>query len=153
MKDRKHISFVLAGIQTVEFAVIKEFYSENKNISLSINTEFGIKSLEEPVIVCSPEISFLQKNKPFIKIKIACSFSIEESSWNSYLMPDKKSIVFPKEFTDHLLMLSIGTLRGALHAKTEGTLFNRFIVPTVNVVDLYIGNITFEFNNINECSE
>ncbi len=33
-------------------------------------------------------------------------------------------------------MLCVGTARGILHAKTEGTAFNDFILPAINVEEL-----------------
>jgi hypothetical protein len=49
-----------------------------------------------------------------------------------YINEDQKSITFPKAFTDHLLVITTGTLRGALHAKTEDTIFNRFLLQLAN---------------------
>jgi hypothetical protein len=33
-------------------------------------------------------------------------------------------------------MITVGTARGVLHAKTEGTTLNKFFIPTVNVVEM-----------------
>ncbi|MDL2239484.1 hypothetical protein LJC69_03660 [Bacteroidales bacterium OttesenSCG-928-K22] len=135
-KENNQIPFALSGINTVEFAIIKELYEdENPNIEIGINADFGIKSLEDCEILCAPSIEFLQNNLPFIKIKIACYFSVKQEQWEEYIDYNNKSIIFPKGFTDHLLMISIGTLRGVLHAKTEGTIFNKFILPTINVTE------------------
>ena len=131
------IPFALIGMQTLEFATIKELYSDdNPNMEIGINAEFGIKSLKEYEIVCALEVSFLQDGKPFIKAKIACYFSVKQEQWEEYTCEKKQSIIFPKGFTDHLLMIAIGSLRGVLHAKTEGTIFNKFILPTINVTVL-----------------
>ncbi len=145
-KKEKAISFALIGIQTIEFAIIREAFSENAEIELGINAEFGMKSIAEKEIKCSPEICFLQNNIPFLKIKAACYFSVDEVAWNGYVSEDKQTITFPKGFTDHLLMLTFGTLRGILHAKTEGTIFNKFILPTINVVNLYDGDIVMKID-------
>lgn len=131
------IPFALTNIQTLEFAVIKELYSdENPDVEIGINVEFGIQSLEISEIMCALEVAFLQEEKPFIKIKVRCIFSVKPEQWKLYINEDKESIIFPKAFTDHLLVITTGTLRGALHAKTEGTLFNRFLLPTINVASL-----------------
>ena len=131
------IPFSLIGIQTLEFAMIKELFSDDDpNIELGINAEFGIASTEEHEMVCAPEVSFLQKGLPFLKLKVACFFEIKPEQWNKYVQTDSQSIVFPKGFTDHLLMIATGTLRGVLHAKTEGTIFNQFRLPTINVTAL-----------------
>ena len=33
-------------------------------------------------------------------------------------------------------MIAVGTARGILHAKTEATKFNQFLIPPINVVEL-----------------
>ena len=137
MSENIIIPFALVGIQTLEFAIIKEFYSDDDpNVEIGINAEFGIKSLEEYEIACVPEVSFLQDNKPFMKIKVACYFSVMQEQWKEYLKEESKTIVFSKGFTDHLLMIATGALRGVLHARTEGTIFNKFLLPTINVTVL-----------------
>jgi hypothetical protein len=136
-RSNTSIPFALTNIQTLEFAVIKELYSDgNPNVEIGINVEFGIQSLDLNELMCALEVAFLQEDRPFIKIKVCCHFSIKPEQWKRYMNEDKKSIMFPKGFTDHLLVITTGTLRGALHAKTEGTLFNRFLLPTINVASL-----------------
>ena len=138
MNNNTNIEFALRGIQTVEFAIMKELYSDDKeDIEIGMNAEFAINSGNEHEIACMPEVIFLQEKTPFLKLKIACLFAVKPETWDSYLQKDKDSIVFPKGFTDHLLMLSVGTLRGTLHGKTEGTIFNKFFLPTVNVTTFY----------------
>lgn len=136
---------MLQGIKTLEFATMREAFSEKKSlIELGVGADFGIKSLEECQISCSPEITFFQDEKPFLKIKTACYFIVDPETWKAYRKPESHSICFPKGFTDHLLMISIGTLRGVLHAKTEGTEFNQFILPTINVTTLSKGDVEIE---------
>ena len=133
-KPNDFIGFQIIQIKTEEFAVLPELFDENNTeISLGLDFAFGLDKSER-VIACSAEIKFLQSDRPFIKLKITNSYLIEEESWQR-LQEDGKFII-PKGFTTHLLVLTIGTLRGVLHAKTEGTDFNKFVLPTLNVADL-----------------
>ncbi|NDW12621.1 hypothetical protein D0T50_06925 [Bacteroides sp. 214] len=118
----------------------KELYTNEANVDLEINGEFAIKSLEECEIACIPEVAFIQAGNPFLQLKVACYFSVQPTQWKEYIQKESQSIVFPKGFTDHLLMLATGTLRGILHAKTENTIFNQFILPTINVTALTQGD-------------
>jgi hypothetical protein len=43
-------------------------------------------------------------------------------------------------------MITVGTCRGILHAKTENTKFNQFLIPTINVAELIKEDSVFEFN-------
>ena len=49
-----------------------------------------------------------------------------------YIKQDNK-IIIPKELLAHFGVHTIGTARGILHCKTEGTQFNTFILPPINV--------------------
>lgn len=80
-------------------------------------------------------VQFEQKEKPFLLIEIANHYKIEESAWNE-LQSSNNKLVIPKGFASHLVMLTIGTLRGTLHCKTENTEFNKFILPTINIAEL-----------------
>ena len=80
-------------------------------------------------------MQFEQKKTPFIIIEIANHFNIEETTWNN-LKKTENGLIIPKEFASHLVMLTIGTLRGTLHCKTENTEFSDFILPTINVTEL-----------------
>ena len=68
-------------------------------------------------------------------MEIANHYKIKESAWIEMQNSNNK-LVLAKEFASHLVMLTIGTLRGTLHCKTENTEFNKFILPTINVTEL-----------------
>lgn len=58
------------------------------------------------------------------------------------------TLVIPKGFLRHLAMLTVGTSRGILHAKTEGTCFNKYVLPTINVTLIIKEDATFNFNKL-----
>jgi len=43
-------------------------------------------------------------------------------------------------------MLTAGALRRILHAKTEGTSFNKYVLPTINVTGIIKEDAKFSFN-------
>lgn len=129
------IQFQINDIKTEEFAIIEEAFAEkNKETHYSLETRLSIPQTE--VIVCSIVFKFIQNNIPFLKVRASSSFEIEKESWESTIHKEDKSVILPTYFTDHLVVLTLGTLRGILHAKTEGTKFNRFFIPTINITEL-----------------
>lgn len=79
--------------------------------------------------------------KVFIKIQVSCHFKIEENDWNSFATENK--LVVPKGFLAHLAMITTGTTRGVLFAKTEGTQFSKYIIPTINVEEMIKNDAVF----------
>ena len=53
----------------------------------------------------------------------------------------------------HLVLLTIGTLRGVLHCKTENTEFEDLKLPTINVNELIPNDIEirYQINTTNLC--
>lgn len=139
-----NLSFRIIEIKTEQFAIIEENFAEKKKSEVITDLEFKASSKDFHIGVFT-NFTFKSANKPFIKLQISCVFEVEASSWNEYLEINK--IVFPKDFITHITMMTIGTARGILHSKTDGTSFNRFILPTINVQELVIDDVGFNFED------
>lgn len=137
MKKDALISFTLVKIQTLEYAIIEEAFKEmDSDIKFHISTVFSVTNENPRVIVCQLAFSFIQEKIPFIKLKLACYFELKKESWDQSINKEDNTILLSKKFADHLVVLTLGTLRGVLHAKTEGSKFNHFFVPTINISEL-----------------
>lgn len=149
-KVNKNISFALRGIKTEEFAIIEESFISNKNyeIKYSLNTEFNIPKNSLRNITCLTMFKLSMNEQPFIKIKVSCLFEIAQESWDSVIISEDDNIIIPKNFADHIVVLTLGATRGVLHSKTEGTEFNKYYIPTINVAELNKGvdKITLKLN-------
>lgn len=135
------IGFALKKITTEQFAILDENITDLSNIQLNSSIKFGINR-EDKFVAVFPLFKFQVENIPFLVIEIACHFKIEEASWDSF--KSEKEIVFPKGLMIHLAVLAVGTTRGVLHAKTEKTSLNNFIIPTINVNRFVSDDIRFE---------
>ena len=82
-----------------------------------------------------PVFQFECNEKIFLMIEAGCHYRIEENAWGTMIKEEKNELVVPKGFVQHLALLAIGTARGVLHAKTENTKYNRFIIPPTNVTN------------------
>ena len=142
MKEES-VGFALAAIKTEQFALFEENFSPKKETSITTSLEFKI-NLEQKLIGVFATFSFEQAKKVFIKIQVSCHFNIDTDSWNSFLQDE--IMVVPQSFIAHLTMLTIGTSRGILHTKTEGTEFNKFILPTINVKSLVDKDAAFDLS-------
>lgn len=140
-KENKSVGFALQGIKTEQFAIIEENYAPKKEIGLRTDLQFKLDS-ESKQIGTFLTFDFLQGKKVFIKIQVSCHFKIEDESWHSYVETNK--LILPKDFLAHLAMITLGTTRGVLFAKSEGTPFSKYIVPTFNVADMIAEDATFD---------
>lgn len=145
-KSKDQIGFSLQKITTEQFAILDDSYKEGDEIQLSTNLKFGINE-EKHLVVVILSIQFSQNNNPFLKLDAACHFNINDSAWEQFLDSKKGEITFPKGFIGHLAMLTIGTTRGILHAKTENTPFNKFLLPTINVNDIIKSDLVMKLSS------
>ena len=134
-EETKSVGFQLLKITTEQFAIIQEAYDSSiAEVGMNINLAFGIDQ-KQRVIASMVKVHFEQKEKPFLLLEIGHHYKIEQTAWNGLQIEEGKFIL-PRGFAAHLVMLTIGTLRGMLHCKTESTELNKFLLPTINVMEL-----------------
>jgi hypothetical protein len=129
----KSVEFSIAKITTEQFAVIDDCYSPEKEVELVGEFRFALIQ-KDRVISSFSQFRFQQDNKPFLVIEVGCHFKIKDDSWSQFKNGDK--MVIEKGFMLHLLTISVGTTRGVLHAKTESSRFNQYLLPTTNLMDI-----------------
>ena len=139
--ENTQVGFALKGIKTEQFAIFEENYSPKKETSLGTELQFKLDQNNKQIAVFLG-FEFLQGKKVFLKIQVSCHFKIEESSWSSLIQENK--LIVPKGFLAHLAMITTGTSRGVLFAKTEATPFSTFIVPTLNVAEMIKEDVLFD---------
>ncbi len=135
------IEFALLRIVTEQFAILEENFVDKEEINLSVNIKFGVDALQRAITV-RIFMRFEIKGQPFLLLEAGCIFGVSPQSWESFIQPDEKTILIPEGFLTHLSVITTGTCRGILHSKTEGTGYNRFLLPTIKVTELVKGDIT-----------
>lgn len=149
MKTNKPISFSIDGIKTEQFAILEENYQEKKPVDFETGIQFKIDA-ENKFIASVVRISFNQGKKSFLKIEVSCHFKIDDDSWETFINKKQHVLTIPKGFLAHMAMITVGTLRGILFTKTEGTVFNKFIIPTIDVASMIEKDETFSLKDANE---
>lgn len=94
----------------------------------------------DKLIKCGINLAFENKNAAFIILNINCEFLISEEGW-PYFQKKEEEIEIEKEFAQHMAVLTTGTARGVLHTKTENTKFNKYVLPTLNLTEIFTENI------------
>lgn len=139
------LGFAFTGIRTVSFAVIEAAYKKSGETNLLTGIVFGLDR-EDHAITCNARFAFeKKKDQPFLILEIQTIFQIEENDFLTKIKQDDKTYLLTKNLAVHFAVLTIGSARGILHAKTEGTSFNEFLLPTIDVNDMLQEDITFEF--------
>jgi hypothetical protein len=141
MANNISVNFALVKIKTEQFVIFEESFNKDEVVNLNTDLSFGLNSVDK-VFLITPKYTFENNGKPFMAIQISCFFKIEDSSWESFIK--NKKIIFPKDFVSHMAMITIGTSRGILHTKTEGTVFNNYILPFLNLTEMIVDDVPFD---------
>ena len=134
-EPKKNVGFKLLNITTEAFAAFPDLFNEKKKIEFQQEYSFGVDS-EKRAIGVYADYRFTHSKTVFLNIKVGCHFEIHQDNWMAMDNPEKKQLVVQPGFLGHLTMLTIGTARGILHAKTENSPLNRFMLPTINVTEI-----------------
>jgi hypothetical protein len=142
MEDNKqNFQFNITNVKTEQFALFEENHLDKGKINLETSLSYGLNS-EERAFLVSLKFTFQMKKKPFMTIQVNCNFEIDPLSFKSLEIDDK--FIVPKGFVAHMAMITVGTTRGVLHTKTEGTIFNKYILPTINVAEMIPEDVVFD---------
>lgn len=143
MDANQTIGFQLAGVQTHQFAIVEPDF----NTTTPLDVEYGFeirKDNDQKIIAILFQTRFKYQEKNIIVLECSCHFKIMDDSWNRFKEPDSNALTVPKGFLTHLAIITVGTARGILHTKTEGTNFNGYMLPTLNVSDIFPDAVKIE---------
>lgn len=141
MPNFNELGFAIVNIKTTQFAITEEAYRKTGELRIQTESSFGVSD-EDKTIVVKLRFRFYKKESPFISIEVECYFEIDNKGWKQ-LKQKNESLILPKKLLAHLTVLTVGTTRGVLHGKTDGTDYNKYILPTVNVNEFIKEDVVF----------
>lgn len=141
----QQIGFALRGIKTEQFAVFEENYTPKNTVNLGTSLQFKL-DVGNRYIGVFLTFQFEQEKKTFLKIEISCHFQINNEAWQDWAQENGLKLVVSKDFLLYLAMITTGTARGVLFAKTEATRFSTIIIPILNITDLIPDDIIFDLS-------
>lgn len=136
------VNFSLKHIRTEQFAIFPENVNSAENLALSTELNFGLDK-EKRIMQVRVKVVFENDGHPFILLEVACFFEIIPDSFASFIINQEGKLVIPCGLVKHFCVLAVGTTRGVLHAKTENTEYNKFLLPTINVNSMIKEDLLF----------
>lgn len=142
-EQQQSVGFGLVKINLEQFAIIEDLYQKDNTVEFTAALSFAVNNYNKRIKVLV-RFGFEQEQKPFIIIEGSCEFSVVPSAWDSFANAEKNSVTFPKGFMAHIAALTVGSVRGMLHVKTENTQFNKYFIPTINVAEMVSEDVIFD---------
>lgn len=135
------VRFRMIKITTVQFAILGKVAADE----YSIETSTELKHTEDgSSIAVDMTFSFESNNEKGMILQVLCEFGIHPEDLQSMTADNKVTI--PKSVVEHFIAQTVGTARGILHSKTEGTAFNGIIIPPMNVTTMLDSDMVIELS-------
>jgi hypothetical protein len=126
------LTFQIARIENRQFACFPEDYIVGENVD--IHAQFGFDVDEQTQTVCCfSKFMFEQQRNKLLVAEVLTYFLIHPDSFEEIAHDGEFQI--PVDHLRHFATIAVGTARGILWAKTEGTCLNQIVLPPINLVE------------------
>lgn len=131
------VKFRMTGVTIDQFAILADEYEKVKEwqVDVDLTSSFSLDPLEAAIKM---KFLFRHQDTKMLMLELTCRFKIDGAE--EFKVKDGKMIV-PSGFVAHLAMHTVGTARGILVCKTEGTPYSQYILPPINVADMITSDI------------
>ncbi len=129
MEEQKQIQieYRLAKIVTANFETNEKNLKDSEG-EFQTEVQFSYNDSLH-TLCCRLNVNLTQEEKTVMSSILDCFFEITTDSIER--MKSNDNIVIPAQILIQFASLGYGTMRGVIHSKTEGTAFNRFILPPI----------------------
>lgn len=137
----------MTGVIIDQFAILADEYEKVREwqVDVDLTTSFSLDPLEAAIKM---KFLFRHQESKMLVLELTCRFKIDGAE--EFEVKDGNMIV-PSGFVAHLAMHTVGTARGVLVCKTEGTPYSQYILPPVNVSEMIPKDIEVPLgNNVKE---
>jgi hypothetical protein len=145
MSIYNQLGFALSGLKTVSFAAIDAAHKKAGETNVITSLGFGI-DIDNHTVTCNVKFSFeKKKDQPFLILEVKVLFEIEKDDFLNKMKQEDNSYLIVKGLATHFAMLAVGSARGILHCKTEGTDYNNYLLPTIDVKQMLPDDVVLKF--------
>jgi len=132
------ITFSMNKIDLHQFAIVMQDIEKKDIKEIKVMLNFQVMS-ETYNIGVSARFEFVGHDKSLAAIaEVGCLFSIRQDDWKREIQ-DKGAV--PKWILSLFAVHTVGTARGVVYVKTEGTPLRGLIIPPVNVDQMIEGDL------------
>lgn len=131
------VKFRMTGVTINQFAILADEYKRYKEWQADVDlvTSYAVETSE---IAIRMKFLFRHLDSKILVLEITCRFKIDGT--DKFEVKDGH-IIIPANFVAHLAMHTVGTARGVLVCKTEGTPYSQYILPPINVSSMIPNDI------------
>lgn len=134
------IGFNMQQIKVDQFAILTDSI-DKKDLGMQADASVAVDA-EHRMVRLQMKFGYYVEEQLVLTFALSCFFAVDVDSWEM-LKKDNK-IILSHGFLAHLAMHTVGTARGILFCKTEGTPFQQIILPPLNVEKMFEEDIVIK---------
>lgn len=135
------IRFRMAKINVAQFAILADCLPQD---GLAYSVRFGFQGAAEAKRIANEfSIEFLHSDKIILKLTIVCEYEIQPDDWSKLV--ENNILTIQKGDLGYFANQTVGTARGIMYCRTEGTDFNSLILPPVDLTKILKEDLVIEF--------
>ena len=125
------IPYKISHIETVQFALFPNNFINGQQVLVNTNCGYNVRAdLNQVRNIIS--VNYTQDEKLLMVVQLACYYDIAPEGVETIKVEGK----IPVDFLRYMGSISVGAIRGVIHAKTEGTVLNPVVMPPVNLEEM-----------------
>ncbi|MCF8258281.1 MAG: hypothetical protein K9J06_12045 [Flavobacteriales bacterium] len=132
--------FAIVGITTDQFSINTEGFDPKEKMDLTVLPKFNFSKTQQLVGVRF-KVTFSQKDCQVIVLEVTCHFRLAPDTWSSIMDEEEGKLTIPLNRALHLGTVTLGTVRGVLHARLAGSPFAHFVLPAINLIEMVKADI------------
>ncbi len=123
----------MVRITTEQFAILTETPVLGEyGVTLTVTPKHAAAQKQIGMLA---DFTFKEGDTRFIVLSVFCEFAILPEDWEACV--EDGMVTIPKDSMTYFLVQTVGTARGILHCKTEGTLMNNILLPSFDVSNIF----------------
>ncbi|MBO4817229.1 MAG: hypothetical protein J5498_02960 [Bacteroidales bacterium] len=127
----KSIPYRISHVETIQFAIFPENFTNGQEVMVNTDCGYNVRTdLHQVRNIIS--VNYVQNEKLLLVVQLACYYDIAPDGFEAI----KKDGKIPVDFLRYMGSISVGTIRGVIHAKTEGTVLNPVVLPPINLEEM-----------------
>lgn len=133
--------FKMQKIGVEQFAIL----TNTKPIgTITLKSDFETKvAADSPIVTISLRVNLLTDDTTVLEtLFMKCEFAIHPDDYAA--LKDNNKTIFSASLLSHMALHVVGTARGVLYCKNEGSVFADMILPPINVAEIFNEDIVVE---------
>ncbi len=141
MGDIITVEFKMNRVVVEQFAILRDVLPNDvPSIQVTWGVTYGAIP-DQHLVACKMRFEYVDSDQqPILILELAIYYEIHPDRWHNFIEDGK--IVIPAGFQPTMMVHTVGTARGILFCKTEGSPLHALVLPPLNVQQLVQGNFT-----------